>query len=68
MEKEISIIASLFSIVAAVISVISYKKSVNNETIIKKLVQNNSLENNRIENSNVVQNNYNKVCSLDKAE
>ncbi len=59
MEKELSILASLFSIVAAVISIFAYRKSNENEKTIKKLMKKNIIKNSKVENSSIVQKNNN---------
>ena len=68
MDKELSIIASLFSIIAAIISIFAYKKSVKNENTIKRLMQQNIMENNKVENSNVAQKNSNNIYLSDDEE
>ncbi len=68
MDKELSIIASLFSIIAAIISIFAYKKSVKNENAIKRLMQQNIMENNKVENSNVAQKNSNNIYLSDDEE
>lgn len=68
MDKEISIIASLFSIIAAIISIFAYKKSVKNENAIKRLMQQNIMENNKVENSNVAQKTCNNIYLSDDEE
>lgn len=59
MEKELSILASFFSIVAAVISIFAYRKSNENEKTIKKLMKKNIIKNSKVENSSIVQKNNN---------